>query len=137
LKQLEASPWDNIEMKYVQGHVVPGKVTRLMDFGAFVELEPGVEGLVHISELARNKVWRVKDVVQPDQQVEVKVLSVDRDARRISLSLRDAHPPEPEKKPEEEVAAEESAPEKPEKPRKRNYELKGGVGSPIQLPEKK
>ena len=134
LKQLEASPWDNIQVKYISGHVVPGKVTRLMDFGAFVELEPGVEGLVHISELARNKVWRVKDVVKEGQDVEVKVLSVDPESRRISLSLREALAPAPVKT--EEPEEEEAASEEPAKPRKRNYELKGGVGSPIQIPEK-
>ncbi len=132
LKQLEASPWDNIETKYASGRVVPGKVTRTMDFGAFVELEPGVEGLIHISELARNKVWRVIDIVKPDQQVEVKILSVDPQARRISLSLRDAMAPEPVKKEDEEE--EDTTPEEPVKPRKRNYELKGGVGTQAWIP---
>lgn len=135
LKQLEASPWDNLEQKYVTGHVVPGKVSRTMDFGAFVELEPGVEGLIHISELARNKVWRVTDVVKPGQDVEVKILSVDPAARRISLSLREALAPVPVKKEEEEETGEEAAPEAPAKPRKRNYELKGGVGSPNLIPD--
>ncbi len=55
LKQLEASPWDNIREKYAMGQTIEGKVTRTMDFGAFVELEPGLEGLVHISELSRGK----------------------------------------------------------------------------------
>jgi small subunit ribosomal protein S1 len=132
LKQLEASPWDNIHDKYAAGRVVKGTVTRTMDFGAFVELEPGVEGLVHISELARNKVWRVTDIVKPGQEVEVKVLSVDAEARRISLSLREALPVEVVKTEEEEEAA--AAPEEPVKERKRNYELKGGIGSPIRIP---
>ena len=105
-----------------------------MDFGAFVELEPGIEGLIHISELARGKVWRVADVVKPGQEVEVKVLSVDSDAKRISLSLRDAQAPEV-KKPEEEAETEGAAePEKPVKERKRTYELKGGVGSKTMIP---
>jgi ribosomal protein S1 len=134
LKQLEASPWDNIEVKYAGGRLVPGKVTRTMDFGAFVELEPGVEGLIHISELARNKVWRVVDIVKPGQDVEVKVLSVDKEARRISLSLREAMAPEPVKK-EESEEEEETGPVEPPKPRKRNYELKGGVGNPTLLPD--
>ena len=84
------------------GETYQGRVTRLMDFGAFVELEPGVEGLIHISELARNKVWRVTDVVKPGQEVEIKVLSVDPGARRISLSLRAALVEEPVKTEEEE-----------------------------------
>ena len=131
LKQLEASPWDNIHDKYASGRLVKGTVTRTMDFGAFVELEPGVEGLVHISELARNKVWRVTDIVKPGQEVEVKILSVDPEARRISLSLREALPVEVVKKDDEEE--EETASEEPVKERKRNYELKGGVGSEIRL----
>jgi ribosomal protein S1 len=134
LKQLEASPWDNIEVKYAGGRLVPGKVTRTMDFGAFVELEPGVEGLIHISELARNKVWRVVDIVKPGQDVEVKVLSVDKEARRISLSLREAMAPEPVKK-EEPEEDEDTGPVEPPKPRKRNYELKGGVGNPTLIPD--
>jgi small subunit ribosomal protein S1 len=133
LKQLESNPWDNIQVKYVHGYVVPGKVTRTMDFGAFVELEPGVEGLIHISELARNKVWRVTDVVKPGQDVQVKILAVDPEARRISLSLRDALPEEPVKAEIEEE--EEVVEEKPAKPRVRNYVLKGGVGSGTFIPE--
>ncbi len=130
LKQLEANPWDNIQERFTPGHTITGKVTRTMEFGAFVELEPGVEGLIHISELARNKVWRVTDVVKPGQDVEVKVLSVDAEARRISLSLRAALPEEVAKAEEEE---EETGPEEPVKPRVRNYPLKGGIGSEIKL----
>ncbi len=133
LKQLESNPWDNIQDRFTSGHTVTGKVTRTMDFGAFVELEPGVEGMIHISELARNKVWRVSDVVKPGQDVEVKILSVDPAARRISLSLRAALP-------EEVVVTEEDEEktyvrEEPAKPRVRNYELKGGVGGGLLIPE--
>jgi small subunit ribosomal protein S1 len=135
LKQLEASPWDNIQDRFYSGSTVTGTVTRTMDFGAFVELEPGVEGLIHISELARNKVWRVADVVKPGQAVEVKVLSVDPESKRISLSLRAALPEEVVKTEEEE--REDTGPAEPAKPRKRNYELKGGVGVAINIPEKK
>jgi small subunit ribosomal protein S1 len=131
LKQLEANPWDNIQDRFTPGLTVNGKVTRTMDFGAFVELEPGVEGLIHISELARNKVWRVTDVVAPGQDVEVKVLSIDPAARRISLSLRAALPEEVAKTEEEEEGA---MPETPMKPSVRNYALKGGIGSGTQLP---
>jgi small subunit ribosomal protein S1 len=132
LKQLEASPWENVATKFSAGRFVKGTVTRTMDFGAFVELEPGIEGLIHISELARNKVWRVTDVVKPGQEVEVKVLSVDPEARRISLSLREALPQEVVKKDdeEEETAVDEPAPE-----RKRNYPLKGGVGNELRVTE--
>jgi small subunit ribosomal protein S1 len=130
LKQLEASPWDNIREKYAMGQTVEGKVSRTMDFGAFVELEPGVEGLVHISELARGKTWRVTDVVKSDQTVVVKVLSVDADQRRISLSLKAALPQEVVKKAEDEE--EEEVEEVKSRPR--NVPLRGGVGQDSWLP---
>jgi ribosomal protein S1 len=132
LKQLEASPWDAIHDKYASGRLVNGTVTRTMDFGAFVELEPGVEGLIHISELARNKVWRVTDIVKTGQQVEVKILSVDAEAKRISLSLRGALPVEVVKTDEDEE--ESTIVDEPMRERKRNYSLKGGVGSSTMIP---
>jgi small subunit ribosomal protein S1 len=135
LKQLEANPWDNILDRYTVGHTIAGKVTRTMEFGAFVELEPGVEGLIHISELARNKVWRVSDVVKPGDNVEVKILSVDPAARRISLSLRGALPEEVEK--EEQDPDESRLPETPARERKRDTPLKGGVGAGTFIPEPK
>src|SRR5262249_26035358 len=114
LKQLLPSPWDNIEQKYPVNHVVPGKVTRLMEFGAFVELEPGVEGLIHISELAPQRVRRVGDVVQPGQEVQVMVLRVDPSQRKISLSLKAA-----QAKPPEEAAGGETPEEPPPSPPRR------------------
>jgi small subunit ribosomal protein S1 len=125
MKQLAPSPWDGVAEKYPEGAVVTGKVTRLAEFGAFVELEPGIEGLIHISELAPQRVWRVSDIVQPGQEVKVLVLRVDPAQRRISLSLKAAQPKEPEPKEEEEEAAEE-APAKP--PRTRTTPLRGGIG---------
>jgi ribosomal protein S1 len=127
LKQLTPSPWDNIIDRYAPGTVVTGKVTRLMDFGAFVELEPAVEGLIHISELAPQRVRRVSDVVKPDQEVKVLVLDVNPGQRRIALSLKGAQK-EPEK-PEEEEAPEEVAEVKP--PRPRTTPLRGGIGNKI------
>jgi len=132
LKQLEASPWDNIREKYAMGQTVPGKVSRTMDFGAFVELEPGVEGLVHISELSRGKTWRVADVVKPDQDVVVKILSVDQDQRRISLSLKAALAQEVAKPTDEES---EIVDEVEVKPRPRTTALRGGVGQEAWLPQ--
>jgi small subunit ribosomal protein S1 len=126
LKQLTASPWDNIGEKYHLGDLVAGKVSRLMDFGAFVELEPAVEGLVHISELAPQRVFRVSDIVKPGQEVQVKVLSVDPAQRRISLSLKAAQVKEAEPAAEEP----EPEPEVPAKPpRPRTTPLRGGIGS--------
>ncbi len=87
-KQLQARPWDNAQEKYPEGSIVEGKVVRITDFGAFVELEPGLDGLVHISQCALNRVAKVEDAVQVGQTVRVKVLSVDPEKKRISLSIR-------------------------------------------------
>jgi ribosomal protein S1 len=125
LKQLQASPWDEVEQKYAHSQVFMGKVTRLMDFGAFVELEPGIEGLIHISELAPQRVFRVSDIVQPGQEVKVMVLRVDKEQRRISLSLKAALPEE-EPKVEEPEEEEEEVEVKP--PRPRTTPLRGGLG---------
>lgn len=124
LKQLTASPWDDIETRFPDNHIVPGKVTKLMDFGAFVELEPGIEGLVHISELSPQRVRRVADVVQVGQEVQVMVLRVDKAQRKISLSLKAAMPKEGEAADAEEEV--EEAPAKP--PRPRTTPLRGGIG---------
>ncbi len=70
------------------GARITGKVTRTADFGAFVELEPGIEGLIHVSELSTQRVRRVRDIVQEGQSVDVEVLSVDPASRRIGLSLK-------------------------------------------------
>ncbi len=122
LKQLTASPWDTVDQNYHASSVVKGKVTRLTEFGAFVELEPGVEGLIHISELAPQRVRKVGEIVQPGQEVNVMVLSVDRNQRRISLSLKAAQPKE------EDTAAEqdEEVIQKPIRPRA--TPLRGGIG---------
>ena len=96
--------------------------------GALVELEPGIEGLIHVSQLAPQRVWRVRDVVKEGQAVEVVVLDVDRERQRISLSLKEAQkkdaPKAAEPEPEEEAPA---APAKPPKPR--TTPLRGGTGS--------
>ncbi|HKB39300.1 MAG TPA: S1 RNA-binding domain-containing protein [Gemmataceae bacterium] len=126
IKQLLPSPWDEVAMKYPPGVVVGGKVTKLMQFGAFVELEPGVEGLVHISELAPQRVFRVSDIVKPEQEVTVKVLNVDKAQKRISLSLKAAQGKPEEPKPEEEP--EEEAPADVKPPRPRTRPLRGGIG---------
>jgi small subunit ribosomal protein S1 len=124
MKQLAPSPWDSVAANYPTGQIVAGKVTRLAEFGAFVELEPAIEGLVHISELAPQRVRRVRDVVQEGQEVQVMVLAVDPAQRRISLSLKAALPKEAPP-PEEEAEEEEEAP-KP--PRPRTTPLRGGIG---------
>jgi small subunit ribosomal protein S1 len=123
LKQLTASPWDTVSTNFPEGTIVKGKVTRLMEFGAFVELEPGVEGLVHISELAPQRVRRVSDVVQPGQEVSVMVLAIDKNQKRIALSLKAAQAQPVEETEEEEEGEEEVKPVRP-----RTTPLRGGLG---------
>ncbi|MGI6670091.1 MAG: bifunctional 4-hydroxy-3-methylbut-2-enyl diphosphate reductase/30S ribosomal protein S1 [Christensenellales bacterium] len=89
-KQLQPKPWDNVEEKYPVGSIITRQVVRIRPFGAFIELEPGVDGLVHISQVAPHRINKVEDVLSPGQEVNVKILSVDPDARRISLSIREA-----------------------------------------------
>ncbi|MBN9521769.1 S1 RNA-binding domain-containing protein [bacterium] len=88
LRALTKSPWDDFSQRVKAGSRVSGTVTRTADYGAFVELEPGIEGLIHVSELSTQRVRRVRDVVSEGQRVEVEVLSVDVPARRIALSLK-------------------------------------------------
>jgi len=89
IKQMTEDPWSRaIPEKYIPGHIIKGKVAKLTNFGAFVELEPDLEGLLHISELADHKIDKPQDVVKPGDEVEVKILKVDSDARKIGLSLR-------------------------------------------------
>lgn len=129
-RELGENPWDNVATKYYVGARVTGPVTKVMDFGAFVKLEPGVEGLIHISELAHGRVFRTSDVVSQGQEVEVKVLSVDRENQRIGLSLKAllAKPEKEAPKVEDEDLAPPAA--APKAPRKRAENLKGGIGGP-------
>jgi small subunit ribosomal protein S1 len=90
LKQAGPDPWKQVNEKYATEMVVPGTVTRTVDFGAFVELEPGLEGLVHISELSDRQVRQTTDVVKTGQQVQVRIIEIDAEARRISLSIKRA-----------------------------------------------
>jgi small subunit ribosomal protein S1 len=91
MKQLQPHPWDAVAGKYQVGERVRGVVTRLMEFGAFVELEPGIEGLIHISEMSwGKKVKKASDVVKPGETVEAVILGVNAGERRISLGLKQA-----------------------------------------------
>jgi len=91
IKQMTEDPWVRaIPGKYIPGHIIKGKVTKLTNFGAFVELEPDLEGLLHISELADHKIDKPQDVVKEGEEIEVKILKVDTEARKIGLSLRRA-----------------------------------------------
>lgn len=90
LKGVQADPWIGAAAYYEPGDIVDGTVVRMMPFGAFVEVEPGVEGLVHISEIAPERINRPQEVLQLGQKVEVMVLKVDEAEKRMSLSIRQA-----------------------------------------------
>src|SRR5689334_17867937 len=92
IKAAEADPWTDIDTRIKDGDVIKGPVLRVMDFGAFVEILPGIDGLVHVSQLARRRVAHPRDVVAVGQEVEAKVTRVDKDAKRISLSMAALEP---------------------------------------------
>jgi small subunit ribosomal protein S1 len=120
LKQMANDPWEgDIPGRYHRGEVKKGKVTKLTNFGVFVELEAGLEGLLHISELADHKVDSPEEVVKVGDEIEVKVLRVDPGERKIGLSRKQLHEPMTDEG-EEEVA-------EPSKPR--GPELRGGTGA--------
>ncbi|HZL86821.1 MAG TPA: S1 RNA-binding domain-containing protein [Pirellulaceae bacterium] len=129
LKNPEEHPWTGIEQRFPVGSSATGTVTRIAQFGAFVKLAPGVEGLIHISELAHHKVYKVENVVKEGQEVEVKVVSVDAEAQRMGLSLKAllAAPVKAERK-KEETETEVETPPRPLAVPKRSGPLKGGVG---------
>jgi small subunit ribosomal protein S1 len=91
VKRLQPDPWATVAARYQIGQIVDGLVTTVVDFGAFVRLEEGVEGLIHISELAEGNFLHPRNVVRDNETVRVKVLNVDVAHRRLGLSLRQAH----------------------------------------------
>lgn len=103
MKQLAADPWlKDIPAKYAMGDIVKGRVTKITNFGAFVELEPGVEGLLHISELAEKKVSDPQEVVSIGDELEVKIIRLDVAQRKLGLSLKQAPAPKAEETKAEE-----------------------------------
>lgn len=88
LAKVQENPWETILSRYAVGDIVKGKVTRLMAFGAFVEIEEGIEGLVHISELSENHVNRANEIVQVGDEIETLILELDAENQRLSLSLK-------------------------------------------------
>ncbi|TWT47722.1 30S ribosomal protein S1 [Botrimarina hoheduenensis] len=123
------NPWDSVEQDFPIASVARGKVSKIMDFGAFVRLKAGVEGLIHISELDHKRIHRVSDVLSEGQDVEVKVVSVDRGKQRIALSLKAmmAPPPKPEGGKKETEYADEP---ETRQPRQSFKGLKGGISTP-------
>jgi small subunit ribosomal protein S1 len=90
IKQLHADPWSELPTKYPIGSKVKGKVTKVADFGAFVEIEPGIEGLVHVSELRDERVENPRDVVKEGDELDVKVIDMDPHERKVALSVKAA-----------------------------------------------
>jgi small subunit ribosomal protein S1 len=128
-RSLQEHPWANIQTRFSVGSIVKGTVTRIAEFGAFVRLATGVEGLVHLSELAHYRVQRVGSVVSEGQEVEVKVLSIEEEKQRIGLSLKAAQAPPAGAELESEVEPEAQETETPRKfVRKPQGPLKGGTG---------
>jgi small subunit ribosomal protein S1 len=122
LKQLEEDPWANdIPSRYHPGQLVTGTVTKITNFGVFVGLEDGLEGLLHISELADHKVDNPEDIVKVGEQIEVKILRVDADERKIGLSRKRVEWADEEKEPAQSATNGETG--------SAAGELKGGVGS--------
>ena len=93
IKQTQPDPWDSVAERYTEGEVLTGKVTNLADFGAFVELEPGIEGLVHIGDISWQRIRHPREVLKKGQKVEVQILSVDGENKRISLGYKQLHDP--------------------------------------------
>jgi small subunit ribosomal protein S1 len=121
LKQMASDPWEgDIPGRYHRGEIKKGKVTKLTNFGVFVELEAGLEGLLHISELSDHKVESPEEVVKVGDDIEVKILRVDPAERKIGLSRKQLNEPLPDEEPEETAA---------EAPRPRERELRGGTGA--------
>ena len=125
-RSLQDHPWSNIAERFPVGTIVKGTVSRIADFGAFVRLATGVEGLIHLSELAHHRVHRVTNVVQEGQEIEVKVLSVEAERQRMSLSLKAAQQAPAVEQAESEPEVDEAPPELA-LPKHRGP-LKGGTG---------
>ena len=129
IRDLVESPWARADAKYSVGSTVRGVVSRIADFGAFVKLEPGVEGLIHVSELATRRIRSVGDVVREGESIECRVLSVDPAEQRLSLSLKALNKIESVLEENSSSNEEEDVPAASKKPpKKRNIALKGGIG---------
>ena len=127
-RDLVESPWKRAAEKYHVGATVRGVVSRIAQFGAFVRLEPGIEGLVHISELATRRIRSVADVVKEGEPVECRVLAIDPDGQKLSLSIKALAPPPAAARPTAEAPETAAEPEAPPPPRReRTTPLKGGL----------
>ena len=108
LKFDDSNPWKNAATKYAVGNEVTGKVARMTDFGAFVELEPGIDALLHVSQIAKEHIEKPSDVLSVGQEVTAKVVDFNEEGKKISLSIKALLAPEPKEAPVEEVAEDDS-----------------------------
>ena len=113
LKQITPEPWTIIDEKYHVGDIVTGKVVQLKEYGAFVEVEPGLDGLCHISEVANKRVENINEELTPGQVVQAKILEINSEKKRISLSIKEAMDLDADKAEAEEAPAEEAPAEAP------------------------
>lgn len=88
IKQLEEDPWKKIEERFPAGTIVEGEIIRVTDFGGFMELETGIEGLIHISEISEDRIERASDKIKKGDKVKVRVISIDKNAKKIALSIK-------------------------------------------------
>ncbi|MHC4444742.1 MAG: S1 RNA-binding domain-containing protein [Planctomycetota bacterium] len=124
LKQLEGNPWAKVEEEFQTNSMVKGKVSKVMEYGAFIELLPGVEGLIHISELSHKRVKSVADELKEGQEVEVRILKIDSEGQRISLSMKKAEEPR--------ASAKDNDGKPGKSKKKRKKPLRGGLASHFQ-----
>ena len=122
LKATTPGPWDGVEQKLAKGDVVEGTVKRLTDFGAFVEVLPGIDGLVHVSQISHKRIENPKEALTVGQEVTVKVLDVNADAERVSLSIK-ALEERPANAEGENNEKRQSRPRRPKRQEKRDFEL--------------
>ena len=123
LKATTPGPWDGVEQKLAAGDVIEGTVKRLTDFGAFVEVLPGIDGLVHISQISHKRVENPKDVLSVGQEVTVKVLEVNPANERVSLSIKALEERPAQEEGQEKEEKRQSRPRRPKRQEKRDFEL--------------
>ena len=123
LKATTPGPWDGVEQKLAAGDVIEGTVKRLTDFGAFVEVLPGIDGLVHISQISHKRVENPKDVLSVGQEVTVKVLEVNPANERVSLSIKALEERPVQEEGQEKEEKRQSRPRRPKRQEKRDFEL--------------
>lgn len=130
-KKAESNPWYNAEEKFAVGNIVKGKVARIVPFGAFVQLEEGIDGLVHISQISNVRIAKPSDVLEIGQEIEAKVIELNLESKKIGLSIKEVNPIDPVKNKEEDTAQQEPAGE--EVPSEHKEEMTNRIELPAEL----